>query len=1594
MFSKDFVVIIAPLSESNIRRPLIPRLLAISLLVSHLASASAFTDSTRSWFDPAKQYIKFKIGNDGVYRVAYEQLQSFLPQNADPRKLDLFYKGKAIPFVFVGDSNATFTAGEYIEFYGSRNYDSPNVLNEYSDTSAYFLDFDGTGSLRARKDTALIVPNVTTSSILQKVHLERDSIYYFGDGGLPANNNSDKVAGEGWYWKRLFANQSVAISYTSTNLYNTGNPQYTVRGKFHSPVIQQATPNHSIDILVNGSNVGQIQFRGYSDTTFSLAVSSALFNEGVNTIGLRSNVTSAAVNEILVDWLEIEFLKSLRADGDSLIFSAGQLPVGQVGRFQIAGFTGSSIVCYRIDINGGIDRLFSGMVSGTPGDYTFEFTDTIAAQRTYYALSASKVKSVAGFEAKQFLDIRSASYGADYLIVTGKALAPAANRLSAYRFSRGIGRTKVVQVEDIYDEFSFGMFDPFALRRFLLAADTLWIPPRPQYVVLFGDANWDYKDIYQTGKLNIVPSLGNPVSDAWLVASRTDVFLPMKKVGRVPVRNLSQANAFVDMIMAYESTPINLMNKRFMFMAAGLDSSETARFQQFSESLVSQYIASSPIGGSPLRIYKTLQQIVDITKTEEVKRILDEGAGWINYFGHAGTDLWGNGITSADQLVNAENRRHLVTDISCSTARFGEPLTDSFGEKLVLAQSGGAIGFIGSSGFGFESPLRVLASRMFRAFAKDSVRELGALVLSAKDSLWRLGTSSILNQQALQQWTLLGDPATRLAVPLKPDLAVEAGSIVISPSLPNESDENVSVSVPVLNYGLLYADSTNIRFTHSLSGDPDVIIDRKVKPIVYSDTLPVASEIFRRAGLHRITVTIDPDRKINEAATTNNSASFTFFVASGGSVITSPLNSSAVKPDSVFLTVQNPSLSPGIDWKATFEIDTASGFDSQARIRQMGVALGNVVTTFQVSPGLLQNGKLYFWRSRFSASVDSTPWTVGRFITQANPTTWIQDRPALFQTNTLDGVSVASGAQLLKQNLAVELFSAGFDDGLDAKIFIDGVNISQGFSGRGYNIAVLNEFSGKLEAFASFSLYTDIPDTSKAEPAIQFLEAVPMGRRVLVVVLDEGQRNKTERLNTALESIGSALIRSLGFRSSWAISGWKGAPIGSVPEALSSAGSGPVTIRDTIHTEAIRGSLVTGWIGPALKWNSISASIDTGNGKGRINFEAIRRKRGGGQDTVALTTLDVDTVRAVLNSSVESIQLKAHLLRNPNELSPELARWSVSYQPPAELAINNRTVRVLKDSVLEGDPVSLEANIFNVGYAPSESVTVSLGIFSQNVVIPFYQTVIPPIPVGGSATVASSFPTAGKSGRMVFFVQVDPERKSLELATSNNALSVPFTVLRDSIAPSLDITFDGQRIFDGDYVSSVPTITVIIYDNSPLPITSANDVNVQIDGRRISLGTMPDSLFETRPGPEKAVVTIRPQLSKGEHVISVQTRDATGNLSDTTSAQIRFKVETESKLLNVFNYPNPFSSETRFTFNLVGARIPDEMTIKVYTVAGRLVREIKVTAAELRFGFNSILWDGRDQDGGELANGVYFYKIVMHVEDHAEEVVQKMARIR
>jgi flagellar hook assembly protein FlgD len=105
-----------------------------------------------------------------------------------------------------------------------------------------------------------------------------------------------------------------------------------------------------------------------------------------------------------------------------------------------------------------------------------------------------------------------------------------------------------------------------------------------------------------------------------------------------------------------------------------------------------------------------------------------------------------------------------------------------------------------------------------------------------------------------------------------------------------------------------------------------------------------------------------------------------------------------------------------------------------------------------------------------------------------------------------------------------------------------------------------------------------------------------------------------------------------------------------------------------------------------------------------------------------------------------------------------------------------------------------------------------------------------------------------------------------------------------------------------------------------------------------------------------------------------------------------FKVTNDLELQNVYNYPNPFSKETYFTFILT--QIPDEVQIKIYTVAGRLIKEFKLSSSELTTNFNKIFWDGRDEDGDLIGNGVYLYKVIAKKGDRVTSTIQKLAVVR
>ena len=100
--------------------------------------------------------------------------------------------------------------------------------------------------------------------------------------------------------------------------------------------------------------------------------------------------------------------------------------------------------------------------------------------------------------------------------------------------------------------------------------------------------------------------------------------------------------------------------------------------------------------------------------------------------------------------------------------------------------------------------------------------------------------------------------------------------------------------------------------------------------------------------------------------------------------------------------------------------------------------------------------------------------------------------------------------------------------------------------------------------------------------------------------------------------------------------------------------------------------------------------------------------------------------------------------------------------------------------------------------------------------------------------------------------------------------------------------------------------------------------------------------------------------------------------------------ETAFRISDAHNYPNPLKRKTTFTYILT--LDADEVTITIYTAAGRRIQTLKDVAA--KEGYNETTWNAQDADGRPLANGVYFYKIRAVHDDKRVESIHKLAVIR
>lgn len=370
-------------------------------------------------------------------------------------------------------------------------------------------------------------------------------------------------------------------------------------------------------------------------------------------------------------------------------------------------------------------------------------------------------------------------------------------------------------------------------------------------------------------------------------------------------------------------------------------------------------------------------------------------------------------------------------------------------------------------------------------------------------------------------------------------------------------------------------------------------------------------------------------------------------------------------------------------------------------------------------------------------------------------------------------------------------------------------------------------------------------------------------------------------------------------------------------------------------------------------------------------------------------------------------------------------RWHVLFDQLPEAAIdgtNGYYWSALSDTVQEGTSISFAIDIRNISERHMDSLKVNYWIQKSDqsrVAIPYPRQ--DSLRIGQTLRDTVEFSTLGLNGINALLVEVNPYLDQTNTVQDqpeqfyfNNVAQIPFFVSRDNKNPILDVTFDGVHILNGDIVSPRSEVVISLKDENPFLIMN-EDADTSLfaiylkspDGiqkRVYFIGENGQQNLQWIPASDdynKFKIIYSTDLPQdGKYLLLVQGTDLSGNLSGDIEYRIEFEVIHESTITYLMNYPNPFSTSTRFVFTLTGDKVPDFMIIQIMTVTGKVVREITLNElGPIKIGRNitEYAWDGRDEFGDPLANGVYLYRVltdlggdkIKHRETGADQFFRK-----
>ncbi len=770
----------------------------IGALVALLAPAVVSAATAESSAALARPTFKIAVEETAAYRVRFEDLAAAGLGGGLPRGgLGLTCAGLPVPLWVEDGGDGIFGPGDHLEFLGRRLAGEVSTLNEDTRENVYVLRTDATHP--ARGSIAAPPASGPPLALFTARHLEQDLLILRLPP--PVNGRRDEL----WYWAKLTQDQEPwrqTLDLRDLAPASAGKAALSLQFRGWSRPREKADPgdaDHRVEVRLNGSVIASAAWNGtdlYRLDVPDLALDALVPGDNTLEFKVPPRAANAAgtplIDVVMLDWIEISYPRSawigdeqarltLVADGKPgpLRLRSDQSKVGQ--RLLVFGDGG-----WR-----GVARAVG--VAGTVGDATWA-VDPPPGERSVIVTPATRLAAPAAIVLDRPSRLADPGNRADYIIIAQRTLIDAVRPLAELHRARGL-RVEVVDIEDVYDEFSHGIAGPRALRSFLDFAWHHWARPAPRFVLLVGDASWDAKNaraedanypdsVYRPGESepfakipstpytveadlnhrNLIPTWintsgdGHSASDNWFVAIDGDDDLPDLAIGRFPVVEPAEVSAIVEKIRRYVTAPEPGSWRRDVLLVTNDEPS----FQAGSDGLA-RWVAT--IGYATEKIYPAAAEVSNERNTQNLLAAFDRGAAIVHFFGHGGRYIWRTGppdlvknqdlFTLADlDRLQPTGRLPVVLSMTCYSAPFDHPNADSIGEKLLRIPGKGAIAVLAASWRNASSASwgQALIAELTRPGAT-----IGEAVMRAKHV--------VRDPDFVATYNLLGDPAMPMALP-------------------------------------------------------------------------------------------------------------------------------------------------------------------------------------------------------------------------------------------------------------------------------------------------------------------------------------------------------------------------------------------------------------------------------------------------------------------------------------------------------------------------------------------------------------------------------------------------------------------------------------------------------------------------------------------------------------------------------------------------------------------------------------------------------------------------------------------------------------